>query len=50
MHFYIKKDLRITISVATKVSEQFGIAASEGNQIIIIKEKRANYTTIESNS
>ena len=46
-----EKDLGITISADMKVSEQFGIAASMGNQIIglirrnITHKKKANYTS-----
>ena len=48
-----EKDLRVTISTDMKVSEQCGIAASKGNQIlglirrnITFKEKKANYTYV----
>ena len=38
-----EKDLGITISADMKISEQCGIAASKGNQIL---EKKANYTSV----
>ena len=48
-----EKDLGVTISADMKVSEQCGIAASKGNQIlglirrnITYKEKKVNYTSL----
>ena len=47
-----EKDLGITISADMKVSEQCGIAASKGNQILglirrnITYKKQANYTSL----
>ena len=46
-----EKDLGVTISADIKVSEQCGIAASKGNQILglirrnITYEEKANYTS-----
>ena len=51
-----EKDLGITISADMKVSEQCGIAASKGNQILglirrnITYKKKVNYTSVYSNS
>ena len=47
----IKRDLRVTTSAEMKVSEQYGIAASKGNNIIglvrrnIAYKERASYTS-----
>ena len=47
-----EKDLGITISADMKVSEQCGIAASKGNQILrlirrnITYKEKANYTSV----
>ena len=47
-----EKDLGVTISIDMKVSEQCGIAASKGNQIIglikrnITYKKKANHTSV----
>ena len=48
-----EKGIGVTISVDMKVSEQFGIAASKGNQIlglitrnITYKGKKANFTSV----
>ena len=48
-----EKDLGLTISADMKVSEQCGIAAAKGNQIlglirrnIVYKEKRTNNTAV----
>ena len=50
-----EKDLGVTISVDMNVSEQCGIAASKGNQILglirrNITYRKANYTSVQSNS
>ena len=47
-----EKDLEVTISVDMKVSEQCGIAASKGNQILelirtnITYKEKPNYTSV----
>ena len=47
-----EKDLGVTISADMKVSEQCGIAASKGNQILglirkySIQGEKANYTSV----
>ena len=47
-----EKDLGVTISAEMKVSEQCGIAASKGNQIVglmrrnVTYKKKANYISI----
>ena len=52
----IKKDLGVTICADMKVSEQCGIAASKGNQILglnrrnITYKKKATYTSVQSNN
>ena len=51
-----EKDLGVTISADMKLSEQCGIAASKGNQIIglirrnITYKEKTNYISVYSNS
>ena len=43
-----EKDLGITISADMTVSEQCGIAASKGNQIVGLTSFRIMYTNVET--
>ena len=53
MYYCKRKGLGVTISPVMKISEQCGIAASNGNQIIGLimrnithKKQKANYTSV----
>ena len=45
-----EKDLGVTFSADMKVSEQCGIAASKGNQILRLIRRTANCTLVQSNN